>query len=271
MRSMKPFQATDIKTVIFDVDGTLYRKEEEYVEGRGSIQTAHDFFRYSAFQRLPNEDPLKLAEELDQEYQRLKDGGLIEAVQAIPQDVKDQFEAFIKQYGSNGKALKGEFGVDSGYLQRMLSNIDFESVLCEDPELVATFEHLKNQGYNLGMLTTEVFKTVDTVARVMGFDLADFEMDTGDEYKILCSENVAEKKPSLEGFLRLIDMYGDSRSIVYVGDKKEKDVEPPLETGMQAIHVVNKGPRVEMDTVNVGNEIRGYARINNVYDLREIL
>ena len=135
------------------------------------------------------------------------------------------------------------------------------------------FHHLKQKNYHLGILTTEVFSTVKDVAEAMGFNLDDFRMDTGDQYHLLCAENVKEKKPSLEGFEKLIKLYGvdDHRKILYVGDSFGKDIETSLKTGLQAVHVVNSGPRESLAVADINGLKKEYAKINGLYALRDLL
>lgn len=276
MEKVDKFDPSKIEIVVFDVDGTFYNKEQEYISGVGSIQTAHDFFRYLAFQRLckGTDSPQKIAEDLVSEYhKRIIDQTLKKRVASISDSKKARYANILTLYKSNGQLFTGEFGVSSTYLHEMLKYIKFESVLKANPELQSTFSYLKAKGYDLGILTTEVFETVKAVADVMGFDLSDFYMNTGDKYQILCAENVKQKKPSLEGFIRLNQIYGvdDPSKIVYVGDVFSKDVEPPLKCGQQAIQIVNSGSPFSIASVNVDGIEKEYAKINCIYLLKEIL
>ena len=72
------FDPKIIEHVIFDVDGTMYRKDLEYRPGKGSIQTAHDFFKYKAHEMLARgKNPLEIKKELAEEYQERARGGTL--------------------------------------------------------------------------------------------------------------------------------------------------------------------------------------------------
>ena len=270
---MIKFDKDTINAVIFDVDGTLYQKDNKSTDGCGSIQDAHDFFRYSAFQRLslgiPVEDVSRFL--IDDYRERSKDHTLTEAIESIPLKIRLEFDELVKKYKSNGNVFRIEFGTSSTYLHNMLEKIRFDLILKRDEELIKTIEYLKQKEYNLGILTTETPRTVRTVLDTLGLNYKDFLMDTGDEYGILCSENVKNKKPSQEGFERLIEIYHptDPRRIVYVGDDLDKDVKAAMSCGLQAIHISN--PEKESDTRKINDEELEYKIIKRIYDLRTIL
>jgi len=275
-KTIQRFDSRILKHIVFDVDGTLYTKDFEYSPGNGSIQTAHDFFRFLAFQRLKNgnKSPFEISQSLIKEYQlNTKNNNLKEIVKSIPQDLKNDYESLVKKYGSNGKVFVGELRVDSGYLHQMLSFIDFGAILAPDTKLKQLIKKLDKNGYDLGILTTEVYSTIEKVFNSLGINLNDFVMPTGDKYKILCSENVKQKKPSPEGFERLKEIYGadNPREIVYVGDVLEKDIEPSLKSGLQAVHVSSSEPRVTFQVADIDTCKKEYAKVNSIYDLEELL
>lgn len=45
---------SELTHIIFDIDGTLYNKKREYKPGKGSIEDAHEFFRYATFSQAVN-------------------------------------------------------------------------------------------------------------------------------------------------------------------------------------------------------------------------
>ena len=271
------FEASRIEHVIFDVDGTLYDKSIEYKPGRGSIQTAHDFFRFLAWQHLKESgsaDEVALALVKEYKERAAVAGALSQRVEKIREDLKSEFLQKVEQHGSNGKVFVNEFRLDSGYLNgELLQHIEFGSILPRDPKLRDLFLTLKERGYGLGILTTEAYQTVVAVANALGFDLGMFSMPTGDHFPILCSENVKNKKPSPDGFLRLIDIYKtrDPKAIVYVGDHFGKDVEAALKVGLQAVHVTTGVKDIEYVSVMVDGTTREYAKIRNICVLEQIL
>lgn len=276
MTKIIPFDSRIIDTVIFDIDGTLYVKDIVYSKGNGSIQTAHDFFRFSAYDKLSKGDYYDIiSKQLVRQYSDLiKKGSLADVVKSIPELLKNNYLRLVEKYGSNGKVFVGEFNTDSKFLHSMLKHINFTSILKEDVDLQNVFSYLKNKGKSLGILTTEVYETAKIISDALGFNLADFKMATGDKYDILCSENVKEKKPSLEAFLRLKEIYSpkNPRSIVYVGDNFGKDVEAAIKAGLQAIHVINaENSFVDYDVVTLGTTDVEYAKISSIYKLTELL
>ncbi|MBU0665757.1 MAG: HAD family hydrolase [Nanoarchaeota archaeon] len=276
MPDIIPFDVGSIEVVVFDVDGTLYRKDIEYTPGHGSVQTAHDFFRFLAFQRLRTQGavPSEVSQRLIDEYgQRVEDGTLVDVVASIPDEIRGDYTGLVNHYGSNGKVFLNKFGTESSFLQQMLSHIKFDTILGADPRLQKTFDTLRQRGYRLGILTTEVYDTVAQVADVVGFQLGQFDMDTGDNYRILCAENVTDKKPSPEGFHRIVELYGvqNPRSVVYVGDHFGKDVEAPLKAGLQAVHVDPNHPKKGIGVADIENGRFEFAKINEVSAITELL
>ncbi len=43
------FNKSKIEYVIFDVDGALYHKQREYPSKQGTVEEAHEFFRYITY------------------------------------------------------------------------------------------------------------------------------------------------------------------------------------------------------------------------------
>lgn len=273
------FKKSEITHIIFDVDGTLYNKKREYKLGKGSIEDAHEFFRYTAFSQALNSKGVfnqdDLTNKVVEEYKkRNKEGMLLKAIEEIPQDLKNSYKELLKKHGSNGKVFVNEFGTDSGFFAKIVGNVDFETILTEDKELQKLVQELKQEGYKLSILTTEIYNTVQTVADVLGLSLNDFKIETGTQYPILCSENVKEKKPSPEGFQRLIQITNviSPRQIVYVGDDFKKDVEAPLNCGLQAIQVTYDGTgKISFESCPIKEEQEQFAKIDKVYDLTKVL
>jgi len=275
-----------VKHIIFDVDGTLYKKDIEYNPKTGPIQTAHDFFRYGAHVMLTDRmEPREISDTLIENYkQSIHDGNLKEKVESIDPTIKEGWDALVKEYGANGKVFDFHHGLTeigiNNFLHEMLAHIDFKATLDKDKELLKTFDYLKSKGYDMGFLTSEVFSTIEDVASAMGFELSDFyigddpnhpELAGPDDnhYPIICRDNCIAK-PDHDGFEKVMRILGaEPDSLVYVGDSMVKDVIPPLECGWQAIHVLG-GP-TESSIVKIGDAKRTYTKIGNIYALRDIL
>ena len=273
---MLGFDISTIDVVVFDLDGTFYPRDKEHNPGKGTIELSHDFFRYSAFQKLSsNHRPHdEVSKEIISEYQKnVAENTLQAAVEAFPEALKQKYSELLEQYGANGKIFVGEFGADSSFLQEMLTCMDFRSILKKDRRLQETISYLKQRGYKLGMFTTDIFQTAVNVTKVLGINLDDFYMDSGDEFPILCGENVQDKKPSHEGFKKIIQIYqGKPGRIAYIGDYFGKDVRPSLELGLQAIHVLNSGTDdVSLNTVSINGSTKQYVNLGSVYALTKLL
>lgn len=269
----------DATHVVFDVDGTLYDKRREYLPGRGSIEGAHEFFRYATFSaaleqgHISDED--ELVERVVTEYQRRnRNWSLLCAIGKFPERLRHNYHQLVRKHGSNGKVFVNEFGADSGFFARIVGQTDFRSILAVDKKLQAMVGDLKIRGYKLGILTTEIYSTVEIVFDILGLSIDDFRMDTGTDYPLLCSENVADSKPSPEGFLRLIEINGvdSARKIVYVGDDFKKDVEASLKVGLQAVHVTYDGTEyISFEECTVEGKRKKYVKIDKVCDLVTVL
>lgn len=272
---MKEFNSEKIKIIVFDVNGTFYDKNKEYTKGAGTIQSAQNFFQINAYQKLSKDKTTleKVSEELILEYNKLiEEGRLKEELENIPADIKRKYEEKVKECGSNGKVFVKLFGAKSNYLHEMLKNIKFKSILSENKELKEVIYYLKRKNYKLGILTTEVYETIKIISKQLGLDINDFYMDTGDEYPILCSENVKDKKPSNEGFEKILKIYKveNPREIVYVGDHFMKDIEAPIKVGLQAIQIESSQNDISKETVKFDGEEIEYMKINSLSRLKEI-
>jgi len=285
--------SNDISLIVFDVDGTLYDKDVEYNASAGSIQTSHDFFRYSAHKLLKDGcDPVEASELLINDYrQAMADGTIKERVASIPEEIRQEFDGLIEKCGSNGRVFDYHHGLKekglNNYLHNMLKHINFSLLLRKDDNLASTFAYLKDKGYQLSILTTEVFSTVETVSRVLGFDLKDFELAHNHHllysekdkksYPIICRNNCEDAKPSVTGFVNISKITGiPLEKMAYVGDSLSKDVKPPLSIGMKAVHVNKNAPegrvskKVTVPGLNECNESGEYLEISSVYQLKDI-
>ncbi len=262
----------DLESVLwlwFDVDGTLYNKRNEYVSGNGSIQDAHDFFRFSAWDRIKKGgDPYSTAQELVSIYFDLvAKHALRQASISISQDSKAAYLELLRQcQGANGQVFAREFGLETGFLHRtMLEHIDYSQLLARDEQLILLFEQLYSSGLNLGIFTTETKFTVKKILHVLGVDTDIFKF-------VVCSEDVRQKKPSLEGYNHILSLSQTPPSLqAYIGDIISKDIKPSLSTGMQAIHVsYDNSGEVSVKSCTVDNGTKQYLQIDTVYQLVNI-
>ncbi|MFH1916236.1 MAG: HAD family hydrolase [Nanoarchaeota archaeon] len=254
---------SQITHILFDVDGTLYDKNKEYVSGNGTIMDSHEFFRYGAFMwRLSG---LKLEDAsgmIVAEYQGLAETRKLRSwIDAVPVEIKRLYAGFLQQYGSNGNVFHHRFGTSKSFLACLLEHIDFGSLLCPDDETISAISHLKEQ-YHLGIITNETYKTTCAVICASGLSLDDFSLPTGTNYPVFCRET-GVAKPNPASFQHAIDVLSiDPGKCVYVGDSVEKDVLPAKEVGMRPVLIVYGQDIKERDR---------YVQIGYLSDLERLL
>ncbi len=265
-----PIKLGNITHVVLDVDGTLYEKKREYIPGRGTIEDRHEYFRYATYCKAVDEGGIYEEDifiaQLVSEYLRLEDDGrLLDAVEEFPNDFKQHYHSLVKKHTANGRLFRNEFGVQAGFFHRILQHIAFGSVLEEDERLQDTLDAVFKKGYQGSVLTSERYATIEAAFAALGLRIGDYALDTGTDFPIFCSDNLGkDTKPSPAAFERLLEVVdAEPGQVVYVGDSLKKDVIPPLELGMKAVHVTWKGNEiVERD---------GYIEIPTIYDLREVV
>lgn len=279
-----------ISHVIFDVDGTMYRKNIEYNPQTGTIQTAHDFFRYLLHIMLkqgvdPEEIPLILVPEYKT---RISEGTLKQKVQEIPTSAKEELDELIKEYSSNGNVFGQwhrlrERGLPN-LLHKMLAEIDFSQTLARDERLLEVFSYLRSQEYGLGIITSEVYGTVEVIASTLDFNIADFQLGNDPRhsdfysesdqrfYPILCRNN-CRPKPDPEGFrkvARILEV-DEPRSLLYVGDRIKNDIVPSLSCGWQAVLVTGNDNGISSQNICIDGQEHVYTTIGSVCDLSKII
>lgn len=261
-----------IEKIVFDLDGTLYKNNVEYNPGKGSIKTSQLYFRFAGYDRLNRlkESPEDASAGLIQEYQEhMKNSTIQAAINSVPDKSKKEYNALLKEIGSNSVIFE-KLNAGPRFLHGLNKHIDFDSILVEDKKLQDTIKYLKKKGYELGMLTAEVFDTVQKATNVLGISLNDFKMKTGTEYPVLCGNNVTKRKPDLEGFNRIKEIYNvDPEKILFIGDSVRNDITPALRVGFQAMQV-NTGIR-ESAEVDIDGKSKSFFKMNYIYVLRKLM
>ncbi|MFW5745932.1 MAG: HAD family hydrolase [Nanoarchaeota archaeon] len=264
----------DLSVLVFDMDGTLYNKARVYNPRTGSVQDSQDFFRYNAFSALrQGADPITVSARLIAEYKkRLADHTLLDAVRVIPNSVKTEFATCLRKHGSNGKVFIHEFGLDPSYLQELLTHTDFAHILRPDPALDTALQKLKPH-YRIGAFTSDMYATFLNACQGLKINPTIFNMTTGTKYPILCGENVTDKKPSEQGFQKILQIYRDVTpdSIAYIGDHLQKDIIPALRCGMQALHIVGNATDATERTWQDENSAKQYLEVPTVEALQKYL
>ena len=280
----------EVKYVFWDVDGTMYRKGVEYREGVGSIQTAHDFFRYLTHIMLKQGcQPAEVYSTLTSEYRGfIESKTLKQRVSEIPLEERQEWDFAVNQVGSNGGALKHlhhlEKTGNENLLHNMLAHIDFSGTLDRDPALLNIFQYLRTCGYVLAIITSEVYATVEVVAAALGFSISDFQVgadpmhpelfSVNDNmyYPIFCKNN-SVSKPDCDAFLKAMRVLNISepRECVYIGDRFANDVVPSITCGWQSVLITNDDDGIQTVSTDVGDAVSSYTKIGTLTDLKLIL
>ncbi|MBD3313515.1 HAD hydrolase-like protein [Candidatus Woesearchaeota archaeon] len=250
--------------IIFDVDGTLYDKSRVYNKELGSIMDSHLFLRYATYFKLKSSGKKNLectADQVISEYnEHICNKTLLDAIKHFPEDMVKEYLGLVKRNISNGNVFVNEFGASRDYLARILGNIDFRNILVEDQRLQETIHNLKNKKCALGILTNEVYSTIEKVFEVLGLEMKDFKLETGTEYPIACKET-GVSKPDIESFRHLLELnHIKPENSTYIGDSISKDIKPSLEAGMLAVLVNYESEEPIMSCAE-------YKIINSIYEL----
>jgi HAD superfamily hydrolase (TIGR01549 family) len=255
----------NITHIFFDVDGTLYDKNKEYIAGKGSVDDAHKFFRYQTYElALKNHENMQfVAEESVRQYKMAMEQGVLQqTISYFPEELKKRYNDLVNKHESNGKLFMNEFGTSIDYFARIVEHVDFDSILLPDPFLQETIQYLKREGYSLGILTNEVYATIVKISRAMAFSIRDFSLNTGTEYPIFCKET-GTSKPDISSFVHALKMNNIlPQKAAYVGDSYSKDIVPALSAGMTAIHIKHSEPGIL--------QVKEYTQIGAIQDLRQI-
>ena len=116
--------------------------------------------------------------------------------------------------------------------------------------------NLKEDGFNLGIVTNKLHKTTEYALKCIGLDNI-FEF-------IIGSDDVNKTKPSGEGILKAIDYFGGNKvHSIYIGDNAI-DLESANNAGIDCV-LVNWGPRV------LPKEVKPKYKMNSYLDLEDIL
>ncbi len=280
----------EVKYVFWDVDGTMYSKGIEYREGVGSIQTAHDFFRYSIHVLLKQgAQPAAIFSTLTVEYRELiKSKTLKQRVAEIPIKEKQEWDFVVDKVGSNGRALEYLYHLKkSGHenlLYEMLAYIDFGGTLNCNTELLSVFEYLGNRGYILAIITSEVYATVEAVSFALGFNIFDFQVGEdpmhpelfstkdGRYYPIFCKNN-SLSKPNCDAFLKSMKVLQITipRECVYIGDRFVNDVVPATTCGWQSVLITNKNDGIQSVSAEANGKVINYTKVGTLADLKIVL
>ncbi|MBR9677738.1 MAG: HAD-IA family hydrolase [Nanoarchaeota archaeon] len=202
---MKRF--SDIKAIIWDLDGTLYDPSINLFSGA----------RRTSLERLAELERISF------------------------EDAKTLYERTYLELGSNTRTfeklgLGRAFGLpDRAAVIKITDEADRTSLLSKDDRLVEMFEDLR--GYQHVLLTNSgrvgAMKTLDAIGLSENF----FS-------KVLTADDFSESKPSPITFLTALDFLGECfhdalnvRDVLSVGDRDRVDIIPAAKLGLRTVKV----------------------------------
>jgi putative hydrolase of the HAD superfamily len=144
----------------------------------------------------------------------------------IPNDqtAKEEFLDAYKRHGSNS-AVFVSLGKPAMYWSKALDNMDFSQLLSPDLEVINTLTELKER-LPISLFTNFIRPRVHELLGYLGIP---------DDYftHILTGDMITERKPSLEGFYKMIELSGvPANQIMYIGDRPDVDIKPAKQVGM---------------------------------------
>ncbi|PIN73082.1 hypothetical protein COV20_06270 [Candidatus Woesearchaeota archaeon CG10_big_fil_rev_8_21_14_0_10_45_16] len=270
MLEARPLVESDITHVLFDVDGTMYDGDSRYGSRVGSVYDSHDFFRLWLYKRLSESSNLPeeyLLHEAGRQYrQRVSNGTLLDCLEhEFTGRLKADYKADVERFTSNGRVFSQRFGRSKNFLAKALSQIDFAAILRPDQQLQEVVESLHQRGYNTGILTTEVYETVQKVLHTLGLQETYFD-------PIICSGDTRDPKPSLGGFMRILhETQKIGSQVMYIGDSFHKDVVPALRMGMVAVQVDRKVSGLTKSAVDIKSTRRSFHKVGSLRSILQLL
>lgn len=155
------------------------------------------------------------------------------AAEALSQDPDDLAEEYIKrrdQYRSNTQTLNS-FGLEGEKIfQEVWDGIAIEKYVLRDSRLVEMIDKLKKK-YKLFLISNGTGKQVERKLKFLGLNYHDFDP------RIYCYDQ-GWVKPEPAPFLAALESLNlKAEETVYVGDRKDIDIEGAQTIGMKTIFV----------------------------------
>jgi len=138
---------------------------------------------------------------------------------------KQEFHELYNKHGSNSAVFRS-LGQSSDYWMKSMDELDFTAILHPDPEVTETLKNLQPL-VGISLFTNFPHKRI--------VDLLDhLEIQASMFTHILSGDDVAERKPALDGFHLMVEKSGiPANQILYVGDRVDVDVKPAKAVGMK--------------------------------------
>jgi len=269
-----------LKTIVFDVSGTLFQEDKEYISGCGSLNDNFNFLRFYVWDLVKKRgwDAYNAARWTMKKYKELKEReDLKNYLARIDEQVKEEYNWALEKYLNDDILCACEFGVrdHSFFYDQMINYIDFKKILVPDLKLYALMDGLKEKGFSLGILSSESFVVIQKIFEALGLSLSWFFMDTKEKYPIFCAESICKKDFLSKNYKRLkktcLSQNDDAQTLLYVGDHLKRDVEAPLGEGFQVVHVLNQNAKKKIDKMRIEACVFEYFALQNIYEMGELL
>ena len=169
------------------------------------------------------------------------------AAEALSRDPDDLAEEYIKrrdEYRSNTQTLNS-FGLEGEKIfQEVWDSIAIEKYVLKDDRLIKMIKELKKK-YKLFLISNGTGNQVERKITYLGLNYKDFDP------RIYCYDQ-GWIKPDPAPFLAAIESLALSvEEIVYVGDRKDIDIEGARAVGMKTIFVGGKCDLADVDCESV--------------------
>lgn len=273
------FDLKEVKTIIFDVGGTLFQEDKEYISGLGSVQDSFDFFRFLSWELIKKHgwEAHNAARWIRKKYYETTERGFLrKCLDQIDDQIKEEYLWCFQKHLNDDILCACEYGLKdySFFHEEMINFINFKKLLVPDPRLYALINNLKERGFSLGILSSESFPVIQNIFEALGLPLNWFFMKTEGKYPIFCAENICKKNFLSKNYKRLkkscLCSGESSKKILYVGDHLERDVKAPLGEGLQALHILNQPSPNKMCQLRIGHCVFEYLSLQSIYEMEKL-
>ncbi len=172
-----------------------------------------------------------------------------EVVGKSPSDeLWQEYSQIYKVQGTHSAAFTS-LGLPSDYWQQHFAAMDEERYYEPDQSVCGTLIKLKDI-LPISVFTNAKPEHLRNTLRVIQVDTAWFT-------HILTGDDIAKRKPSLEGFHKIVELTGlPPGQILYVGDRVSADIAPAKKVGMTAALVWSSSPEADYSFENFADILR---------------
>jgi len=150
----------------------------------------------------------------------------------IPIDeARQKYERGFKKRKSKTATMEA-LGLGKYAIQEVIDSIDKNKYLKKDPRLIQLFKKLRR--YKHTIVTNSTKSSIEKTLKILGLEKGLFE-------PIITKEDVSNYKPSLEPFIKVMDILGaKAEECISIGDVDNSDIIPAKKLGMKTIFVWGK-------------------------------